>query len=269
MRHLIVAATVAFVISALSPVGAAAQENGEMDAIRSELEALREGQKEILKQIEDLTNKLIRPRPNRMAAQDFDAVALSVADHPFKGQADAPLTLVEYSDYQCPFCRRHAGSTLGELVKSYVDPGNLKYVMKEFPISSIHPEAQKASEAALCAMDQGKYWEMHDVLFANQRQLQIENLLAFGKNLGLEEATYKDCLESGKYEEWVKADFAEGSKLGIRGTPTFLLGVTDPEDPTRFTATKILRGALPFASFKEAIDGMLNPEAAENPENPS
>jgi protein-disulfide isomerase len=150
-----------------------------------------------------------------------------------------------------------------------VETGKVKYVMKEFPITSIHPQAQKASEAALCAMDQGKYWEMHDILFANQRQMQMENLLAFGVDLALEEAIYKDCLESGKYEEWVKADFAEGSKLGIRGTPTFLLGTTSSEDPTRFTATKVLRGALPFASFKEAIDGLLNPESAADSEKPS
>lgn len=259
----------AFTAMVTAPGSGIAQDNAELEAIRAELEALREGQQEILKQIEDLTNKLTRPRPNRLAAQEIDGVELSVADQPFKGQADAPLTLVEYSDYQCPFCRRHAGSTLAELVKAYVDTGQLKYVMKEFPITSIHPQAQKASEAALCAMDQGKYWEMHDVLFDNQRQLQMENLLAFGKDLGLEEALYKDCVESGKYEERVKADFAEGSKLGIRGTPTFLLGTTDPENPGRYKATRILRGALPFASFKEAIDGLLNPKSEEEAEKPS
>ena len=128
--------------------------------------------------------------------------------------------------------------------------------MRQFPLS-IHKQAARASAAALCAGDQGKYWEVNDKIFANQRKLSDDDLLGYADESGLDQGQFKDCLQSNKYAAQVDRDVAEGTKGGVRGTPSFFLGLTDPNDNSKFHATKFLRGALPFASFKKVIDELL------------
>ena len=128
--------------------------------------------------------------------------------------------------------------------------------MREFPLESIHPLAFKAAEGALCAADQGKYWEMHARLFANQRALAPDDLVAHAQALGLDKAAFARCLESGQKAATVRQDLSDGEKAGITGTPTFFLGLTDGAGgPVKIVNT--IKGAQPFASFKTAIDGML------------
>ena len=130
--------------------------------------------------------------------------------------------------------------------------------MRQFPLVSIHPRATKASEAVLCAGDQGKYWEVHDRIFRDQRKLSDEDLQAHAEAESLEGGQFKDCLSSGKYTEQVKTDAAEGAKAGVRGTPSFFLGLTDPSNSEKIMATEYIRGAQAFPSFKTAIDKMLS-----------
>ena len=134
----------------------------------------------------------------------------------------------------------------------------MKYVVREFPLESIHKFAFKASEAALCAGEQGKYFEMHDRLFANQQALAVEKLPDHAAAVGLDAAKFKTCLDSGKFAAQVRKDLVEGQKAGTTGTPTFFLALTDPNDAKTVKATVVLKGAQGYSAFKAAIDELLS-----------
>jgi len=163
---------------------------------------------------------------------------------PFLGDADAPVTVVEYSDYQCSFCRKFWAETLPQLKEGYIATGKVTFVFKDFPLKS-HPEAQPAALAAACAQEQGKFWEYHDKLFENQAALDDASLKQYAKDLGLNTATFNSCLDSGKNAAEVQKDFADGQKYGVSGTPSF------------FVNGQRIVGAQPFASFKTLIDAEL------------
>jgi protein-disulfide isomerase len=156
------------------------------------------------------------------------------------GDSDAPVTIVEFSDYQCPFCASHFQETWPRLKAEFVDTGRVRYVFKDFPLTSIHPQATKAHEAARCAGEQGAYWAMHDHLFAGQAEwARNPNHAA---DLGLDATAFDACLDGGRWTESVNADLAEGVRLGIRGTPSF------------FIDGYPLVGAQPYETFQYAID---------------
>ena len=144
-----------------------------------------------------------------------------------------------------------------KLEKEYVETGKLKYVARDFPLETIHKFARKASEAFWCANEQGKGAEMHDRLFANQQQLQPEALEKHAEALGLNVQTFKTCLDSDKYADKITASLQEGQKVGVTGTPAFLLGYTQG-DGAEIKAVKFLVGALPFTTFKDNIDKLLD-----------
>ncbi len=173
------------------------------------------------------------------------------------------MVLLEFSDYQCPFCRRHAVQVLPEILKNYVDTGKAKFAMKEFPIASLHPESARASHAALCAQDQGKYWEMHDLLFANFRDTTAETFKAHGVKLGLDAGRFAACVDGEQDKDRLAADMALGSKLGVSGTPTFFLGTPEPGSPGKVRLTARIPGAVSYQVFSGAIDAMLTPAPAK------
>lgn len=236
-----------------------AQAGGEMERLRQDLEAIKEGQEAMRKDLAEI-KKLLQSRPAaRSPVQALDAV-LEIGDAPVKGEKNAKLTLMEFSDYQCPFCKRYAEGALPEIDREYIATGKLRYVFRDFPLEAIHKQAQKAAEAAHCAGDQGKYWEMHDRLFAKQRELGPERLLEHAQSIGLDAEPFKQCLDGGKYTEKVRNDIAEGQKLGISGTPTLLLGLSDG---AKVKDVKKMVGAQPFALFKQEIDKLLASKGAE------
>lgn len=169
----------------------------EIKALRREVEALKETHQAIVKDLADIQKKLVQVLPPP-PVRAIDAV-LEVGDAPVKGSKDATLTLIEFSDYQCPFCRRHLETTLPQLDKDYIATGKLRYVFRDFPLESIHAHASKTAEAPHCAGEQGKYWEMHDRLFANQKALAPEKLPEHAQAIGLKAEAFKTCLDSGKY----------------------------------------------------------------------
>ena len=144
-----------------------------------------------------------------------------------------------------------------QIEKEYIGTGKMKHVFMDFPLP-MHGQAMKASEAALCAGDQGKFWEMHDTLFANQNTLSPETSSKHAEALGLNTTQFKECLDSGKHSTQIKATMAEGQKAGITGTPTFLFGFVDAAG--KVTATKQIVGAVPYENFKATIDEMLSPK---------
>jgi protein-disulfide isomerase len=162
---------------------------------------------------------------------------------PSLGRASAPVTLIEFSDFQCPFCQRVA-PTLKKLRETYGD--KVRIVWKDFPLTQIHPQAFKAGEAAHCAGDQGKYWEYHDRLFANQGQLQPDELKQHATALGLDAAAFNACLDSSKYGERVRDGVAQGTRLGVNSTPTIYIN------------GRVLSGAQPYETFVSVIDEELS-----------
>ncbi len=170
-------------------------------------------------------------------------------DH-LRGNPNAKVTLIEYSDFECPYCKRHH-ETVQKILDTYKNDVNL--VFRQFPLTSIHSRAQKAAEASECANDLGGndvFWKYHDGLFTTA-SLSDEGLVTLAKQLGLREAAFKDCLESGKFAQAVTDQENEGMAAGVRGTPgNFLIANASKE-------TQTIDGAAPFERFKTVIDGML------------
>ena len=173
------------------------------------------------------------------------------------GKADAPITLIEFTDFQCPFCQRHFQQTFGKIKADYVDTGKVRYVLRHFPLISIHPNAVKASESTECANDQGKFWEMHEKIFIGQGDwsgldaTSAANMFKkYATDIGANVATFTKCLDGSEKAAIVQKDTADGSAAGINGTPGFwILGPNGK--------TQLISGAYPFASFQTAFDGMV------------
>ncbi|MCI0569407.1 MAG: DsbA family protein [Myxococcaceae bacterium] len=163
------------------------------------------------------------------------------ATGPSKGPENAPVTIVEFSDFQCPFCSRVI-KTLDDVVKEY--DGKVRLVFRHFPLD-FHKQAPKAAEAAMCAADQNKFWEYHDALFANQQALEPEKLKEYAKQVGLDPAKFDACLDSGEKAAQVQKDMEAGKAAGVSGTPAF------------FINGRPLSGALPPEEFKRVIDAEL------------
>jgi len=190
------------------------------------------------------TGGAIRDIPSDNSPGVAERVEVDIGNAPVLGDKNAPVTIVEFSDYQCPYCERHFTQTYPQLKANYVDTGKAKIVFMDFPLS-FHPEAQKAAEAARCAGEQGKYWEMHDKLFENQATLSPENEKKWARELGIDGAKFDTCLNSGKYTKAVQDDLNYGASLGIQGTPGF------------FVNGILVNGAQPFSAFKAVIDAEL------------
>jgi protein-disulfide isomerase len=180
--------------------------------------------------------------------------AVAVGDDPAKGPATAPVTIVEFSDFQCPFCTR-VNPTLKQVGDKYGE--KVRVVFRNFPLLQIHPQAAKAAEAASCAADQGKFWEMHDKLFANQQKLAVEDLKAHATELGLKADEFNQCLDSGKKEADWKHDMNEGTSYGLSGTPAF------------FINGRLISGAQPLEAFSAIIDEELEMKGIALPKQTS
>jgi protein-disulfide isomerase len=179
------------------------------------------------------------------------------------GKNNAPITIIEFSDFECPYCAAAVGANesdgykylkqrdptweapMPSLIKNYIDTGKVKLVFRYFPLSSIHPDAEKAAEAAACANEQGKFWQMHDRLFANQKALDVASLKQYAKDLGLDTTKFNSCLDTGKMSAEVAKDLSDGQSYGVQGTPAF------------FVDGQLLSGAQPYATFKSLIDQRL------------
>jgi len=166
-------------------------------------------------------------------------------DDPAKGNDNAPVTIVEFSDFQCPFCAKFYTQTLPQIEEEYIKTGKARLVYRDFPLDS-HKNSQKAAEASECADDQGKFWEMHNIMFDNQDSIGVSSLKKYAENIGLDTAKFNECLDSGKYQAEVQKDLADGQKYGVTGTPAF------------FINGRLVSGAQPFDVFKGIIDEELS-----------
>lgn len=202
----------------------------------------------------------IESKIDRLQAYDNQpkVVKISTDDDPVRGDKNAPITIIEFSDYQCPFCARFYEQTLPLIIDEYIDEGKVNLVYRDFPIQSSHPNAMPAAVAAECADDQEKYWEFHDKLFEQQKSWNslditsaIETFKQFASELDLTQSEFDSCLESGKHLEEVQNDLNDGRDYGVDGTPGFFVG------NSQIGYVK-LSGAQPFESFKKLVDSQLN-----------
>jgi protein-disulfide isomerase len=238
---------------------ALAKTSDEIKALKEEVAAMREGQEEMQKDLDEIKKLLqqgARPAP-APSANAFTPKTIELGSASSRGEADAPVTLIEYSDYDCPFCKRHAETVMPALIEDYVNTGKLRFIMREYPIDRLHPRATAASEAVLCAGDQGGYWGMHDAMFADQKANTDEDFQKMVADLGLDVDAFKACVEGDKFAEQIRSDIAEGQGLGVSGTPSFVVGLTDPEDSNKVNLTKFIRGAQPLPAFQSAIDELV------------
>gem|GEM_PF-135245 len=225
----------------------------ELSALRNQIDALTKTHGETRKDLAEV-RRLVERQPVVSPVQRD--IALNVADAPQKGNPNAPVTLVEFTDYECGFCGRHVRETFPQLERDYIATGKLKYVFRNFPLESIHKNAFSAHRAAVCAGEQGKFWEMHDRLFSNQAALAPANLTAHAEAVGLDLARFQSCFNGNDDAGKVRRDIAEGQRAGVTSTPTFFLASTIPNTPT-LKVSRTIRGAKPYAEFQQAIDALL------------
>jgi protein-disulfide isomerase len=191
---------------------------------------------------EKLQQRLKQEQKVRINLQPY-RVQLNNDGAPSTGPANAAVTLVEFSDFQCPYCGRFF-PTLKQVEQGYGD--KLRIVYRQYPLTNLHPNAFKAAEASLCANDQGKFWEMHDAMFQDQDHLAVKDLKATAARLGLDQKKFNTCLDTGRHTERVQEDMAEGSKVGVTGTPALFVNGAPMEG-----------GAVPYEVVAQAIDKAL------------
>ncbi|MBD3318893.1 thioredoxin domain-containing protein [Candidatus Woesearchaeota archaeon] len=182
----------------------------------------------------------VPPTPTGAAAP----IAVDADDDAVKGDENAPVEIIEFSDYECPFCARWYTQTYIQLKENYIDTGKVKLVFRDFPLG-FHANAQKAAEAAECAGEQGKYYEMHDLLFENGVSGGVTAFKQYAATLGLDTEAFNSCLDSGQMAAEVAADMAAGQAAGVSGTPSFFIN-----------GVKLV-GAQPYEAFQQIIDQQL------------
>lgn len=187
------------------------------------------------------------------------SIELTLEHADVKGSPNAPVVLVEFSDFECPFCGRHWRDAFSRIDREYIQSGKVRYAFRHFPLEAIHPNAFRAGEAAECARRQGRFWPMHDRMFANARLLQEPDLIEHARAIGADVAAFENCLPAAAADR-VRSDQAEGQRASIAGTPMFFLGTATSAG--RVKTVRAINGAHPYEVFKIVIDRMLARSAA-------
>jgi protein-disulfide isomerase len=246
LKHRVLSFIIAGFVLLSSQAADAQVSRDEFEALKAELETLK-------RQLQELT----RAVRSLGAAAPFQPVVVNVDGAAFYGNRDAKVTIVEFSDYQCPFCARYANETFPQIDRDYIQTGRVKYVFRDFPIEAIHPQALKAHEGVHCAGDQGRRREMHEKVFANQRALSASDLAAHAQGLGLDAGGFQNCLASGLHSAKIRQSFEEGREAGVTGTPTFFLGLAE-SGSSKVKAVRKIVGAQAYGAFKAAIEELLS-----------
>jgi protein-disulfide isomerase len=256
MSKTVLTAVLLSTISAVGPIRVNAQSSdsalfARFDAVEGTVRALE-------RQVSEL-NKMLRAALPPEPSVEVPPVEFTLSGAPIKGALGANVVLIEFSDFQCPFCGQHAKAAYQELQRQFVDTGRIKYVFVNLPLENAHPLAFKAAEAAACAGDQGKFWEMHDRLFANQQSLAVADLLNNAQALELDRAKFQSCLTDGKMTAKVRKDLDDAHRLGLTGTPAFLIGEMKADGTV--TVVRRITGAQPFQVFQAALEKSLTKAA--------
>lgn len=233
--------------TALIATGAGCASRTDVEALRKEVEALKTTQAQMAKQLAG--NRPAQPARALPASIDLTGA-------PFKGSASSTVALVEFSDYECPFCIRHFTTVMPELEKNYIANNKIRYVFRDFPIDELHPESIRAHVASHCAIEQGKFWPMHDRLFTKAGSHTPAELLSVAEASGLNTSAFSACVAADKYSAMIRQSTAFAISAGATGTPFFIVGNIDPKT-NQLTPIKAIPGAYPLAQFQQALDSAL------------
>lgn len=198
-----------------------------------------------LRQIRQLLEKQAESKPGAPPAAAKAKLHLEGA--PMLGSKEAPVTMVEFTDYQCPFCQRFHMQVYGELKKDFIDTGKVRFFSRDLPLEALHPNAFRAAQAARCAGDQGQFWKLRDVMAVHPEALDIDSLVKDASSLQMDAKAFRACVESGKYKEAVQGDVLEAMKIGADGTPAFVVGKSTPDG----VDGDMIVGAQPYSLFEQ------------------
>lgn len=221
-------------------------------AMQQDIRLLRQDMSAVRQAVTEIHRKAVTPPQSPPVQQVAVDVRLD-ADSPVMGDPAAAVAIVEFSDFQCPYCRRYQTQIYPQIKSRYIDSGKLRYIYRDFPLG-FHPEARSASVAAKCAARQGKFSEFKEALFLNQRQLNSELYTELAATVGLDGARYQRCLQDTMLQQQVDGDLQYGKSIGVNGTPTFFIGRV--EGNTLVNSRRIT-GSQPLTSFTAAIDALL------------
>jgi len=219
----------------------AAQNREQLAAIHGELIRIRQ----ILE---------TEPDPDDENVQAERTARLTLSGQPSLGSPNAPVVVVEFTDFQCPFCSRFHSQTFPLIRKAYIVPGRVRYVTMDFPLTTIHSDALRAARASHCGEEQGRYWETHEALFSQRGQLGRGNILTVANGLGLNAQRFAACLDNAANDERIQRDISQGRAIGISGTPTFVLG----RAIGRTVVGRVVVGAQPYEVFDDLIRALLD-----------
>ena len=213
---------------------------------------LQQQNEEILRELRAIRMLLERLTTPQQPAQPATARVTNLSGYAL-GKADAPLTMVEFTDLQCPFCRQFMLTSFDELKKNWIDTGKLRYVTRDFPIADLHAQAVPAARASRCAGEQGKFWEMRLALMRNANLLSPAYIAATAADLKLDTKAFASCSTSSKFDAEIQADMQEGTRVSVAGTPTFVMGRTAGS----MIEGPVVVGALPYAQFDAKFRQLL------------
>lgn len=227
----------------------------------SRLTAVERALEKLQREVAELS-MLLRAALPPLPISEVAPFTMNVAGAATRGAEAAKVVLVEFTDFECPYCGRHAQSVYPELQRQFVSTGQIKYVVRNLPLAALHPKTLKAAEAAECAGLQGRYWEMHDRIFANQRAMDVTDFVGHSQQLALDVGGFETCLAEGRTKSRVQEDLDEAKRLGLTGTPVFFIGTDEGDGVVRITHK--IAGAHPFPIFQEALLRILRMTAANN-----
>ena len=241
----------ALALLATVSAGASQPDKDELGKLKDEVARLNAQQQQILASLDELKKMMKGPGQPALTPPP----TMSVAGEPFKGEPAAKVAIIEYADFQCPFCRRFDSQVYPSIRDSYIRTGKLKYFHRDMPLS-FHQGAMPAARAVHCASEQGKFWEMHDSLLGDTASLTPIDIDERAGKLGMNVATLDKCISSDRFADIIQRSISEATAMQISGTPTFFIGTLDA-DGTVMSVKKTVVGASPFEAFKSAIDPLL------------
>lgn len=250
MKNLLVAMLAMFIVATSAAVPVATVAAATMT---SAAPMTKEQGDAILRELREIKQLLARQAQPAPAPQPPQNVTVKGEAIHVLGNKDAPLTMVEFTDYQCPFCGRYEATTFPEIKKNYIDTGKLRLIVRDLPLAELHPHALQAAQAVHCAADQDKFWEMKDLVFKNQNKLDKDALAGYARSLGLDAGAYDRCMADGKHLKEIGEEARYAQSLGITGTPSFIIGKTAGDT----VKGRLVVGALPYQNFAAVIDEML------------
>ena len=223
------------------------------DELFVQLSELRQEIKIVKKDLSELSETVRQLKEKKVKGQKNTGLQLNLKGTYPLGNEKAKVAIVEFTDYQCPFCLKHNNKTLPLIKKQYIDSGKIKYIVKDYPLG-FHNLALSAALSTRCAGKQGKYWDMHDLIFANQRALKENVFTTFAAQLSLDMTLFAECLKDTAMKGLIENDMTEAEAIGVQGTPAFFLGKVKDN---RLVKVKALYGAQSFKSFSRVLDSLI------------